>query len=90
MTRTTAEQMRAWRGPAVLRFGLPTMLLQAPLWAVLAICLWTAMRAGLTGLPTGFDPVPRHGDVLPSGAAALHLWAVAAIGPMTPDPERGA
>ena len=57
---TTAEQMRAWTGPAVLSFGFRPFFLLAGLWAALSMILWVAMLAGRLDLPTAFDPVSWH------------------------------
>lgn len=60
MSRSTAEQMRQWRGPAVLSFGFRPMFLLAALWAAGAMVMWISMLAGLVTLPTRFDPVTWH------------------------------
>lgn len=60
MTQTTAEQMRQWRGPAILSFGFRTMFMLAGLWAVLAMGLWILMLTELIELPTRFDLVTWH------------------------------
>lgn len=57
---TTAEQMRAWRGPAILSFGFRPFFLGAALWAALAMALWIASLTGAVDLPTRFDPVSWH------------------------------
>lgn len=57
---TTAEQMRAWRGPAVLTYGFRPFFFGAGLWAVLAMALWIPMLSGHLALPTAFDPVSWH------------------------------
>jgi uncharacterized protein involved in response to NO len=57
---TTAEQMRAWRGPAILTYGFRPFFLGAALWALLAMVLWVPMLAGALTLPTAFDPVSWH------------------------------
>jgi len=57
---TTAEQMRAWRGPAILSFGFRPFFLGAALWAALAMALWILALTGIYVLPTGFDPVTWH------------------------------
>ena len=57
---TTAQQMRAWRGPAVLTVGFRLFFLLAGLWAVLAMALWIAMLAGGLSLPLALDPVSWH------------------------------
>ncbi|WP_347309718.1 NnrS family protein [Defluviimonas sp. SAOS-178_SWC] len=57
---TTAEQMRAWRGPAILSFGFRPFFLGAALWAALAMVLWISALTGAVDLPTRFDPVTWH------------------------------
>ena len=57
---TTAEQMRAWQGPALLTYGFRPFFLGAGLWAVLAMALWVPMLSGHLVLPTVFDPVSWH------------------------------
>jgi uncharacterized protein involved in response to NO len=57
---TTAEQMRAWDGPAVLTYGFRPFFLGAAAWAMLAMILWMAMLAGHVTLPSAFDPVSWH------------------------------
>lgn len=60
MRRTTAEQMREWRGPAILSFGFRPMFLIATAWAVIEMIAWIAMLSGHLNLPTRFDPVTWH------------------------------
>ncbi|MCX7566159.1 NnrS family protein [Sulfitobacter sp. F26169L] len=60
MTLSTAEQMRQWRGPALLSFGFRPMFLFAAVWAACAMVIWIAMLSGLLDLPTRFDPVTWH------------------------------
>ena len=57
---TTARQMRAWRGPAVLAYGFRPFFLGAALWALLAMALWIPILAGRLTLPTAFDPISWH------------------------------
>lgn len=57
---TTAELMRAWRGPAILSFGFRPFFLGAALWAALAMSLWISALTGAVDLPTQFDPVTWH------------------------------
>lgn len=61
---TTAEQMRAWTGPAILSFGFRPFFLGASLWAVIAMALWMLMLAGQVPLQTPFDPVSWHAHAL--------------------------
>jgi len=60
MTASTAERMRAWRGPAILAYGFRPFFFGAAVWAVLAMMLWVPMLAGHVSLPSGFDPVSWH------------------------------
>lgn len=57
---TTAEQMRAWRGPAIFSFGFRPFFMGAAVWAALAMILWIPMLSGHLSLPTAFDPVSWH------------------------------
>ena len=57
---STTEQIRAWRGPAILTFGFRPFFFGATLWAMLAMGLWLVMLWGYHVLPTGFDPVTWH------------------------------
>jgi len=60
MTRTSADHMRAWQGPALLAFGFRPFFLGAACWAALAMALWLPMLSGHVALPTAFDPVSWH------------------------------
>ncbi len=57
---TTAEQMRAWRGPAILTYGFRPFFFGAAVWAAFAMALWVPMLSGALTLPTAFDPVSWH------------------------------
>lgn len=57
---TTAEQMRSWRGPAILTYGFRPFFFGAATWAALAMVLWVPMLSGQVSLPTAFDPVSWH------------------------------
>lgn len=57
---TTAEQIRAYRGPAVLGFGFRPFFLGGALWAAIAVAVWLPMLAGSVGLPTAFAPIEWH------------------------------
>ncbi|WP_306152410.1 NnrS family protein [Roseovarius sp. MMSF_3281] len=60
MARTTAEQMRAWQGPALFSFGFRPFFLFGTLWVALAMLLWLPALSGAITLPTRFDPVSWH------------------------------
>ncbi len=57
---TTAERMRAWRGPAILSFGFRPFFLGAAIWAALAMALWISALSGALDLPARLDPVSWH------------------------------
>ncbi len=57
---TSAEQMRAWTGPAILSFGFRPFFLFGAVWAALAMMLWVVMLTGRDVLPTAFDPISWH------------------------------
>ncbi len=57
---STAEQMRAWQGPALFTYGFRPFFLGAAVWAVLIMLLWVPMMSGAVTLPTAFDPVSWH------------------------------
>lgn len=78
---STAKQMRAWRGPALLSFGFRPFFLGATLWAGLAMLLWIAMLAGQLSLPSAFDPMSWHAHAflfgyVPAVVAGFLLTAV--------------
>ena len=58
--QTTAEQMRAWRGPALFSYGFRPFFLFATVWVVLAMGLWLLVLAGRFDLPSRFDPLSWH------------------------------
>lgn len=64
---TTREQMRVWRGPAILTYGFRPFFFGAAAWAALATTLWVPMLSGHLTLPTAFDPVSRHAHEFPFG-----------------------
>jgi uncharacterized protein involved in response to NO len=57
---STAEQMRGWRGPAILTFGFRPFFFGAAVWATLSMALWVLMLSGVQILPTAFDSVSWH------------------------------
>jgi uncharacterized protein involved in response to NO len=71
---SSAEQMRAWSGPALLTYGFRPFFLGGALWAALAMALWLAMLTGMLTLPTAFDAVSWHAHELLFG----YLGAVVA------------
>ena len=57
---TSAEQIRAWKGPAILSYGFRPFFLGSAVFATLAMAAWVPMFAGRLSLPTAFDPVSWH------------------------------
>lgn len=57
---STADQMRAWEGPALLTYGFRPFFFGAAVWTVLAMGLWVPVMAGAMTLPTAFDPISWH------------------------------
>ncbi|WP_417208937.1 NnrS family protein [Antarctobacter sp.] len=60
MALSSAEQMRAWRGPALFSFGFRPFFLFGAIWAAFAMVLWITALSGALDLPTRFDPVSWH------------------------------
>ncbi|WEX08600.1 NnrS family protein [Chelativorans sp. AA-79] len=56
----TAEQMRAWRGPALLSYGFRPFFFGAGIWASLVMVIWISLLNGILDLPIAFDPVSWH------------------------------
>lgn len=57
---TSAEQIRNYRGPALLSYGFRPFFLFGALWAAMAVAIWLPMLAGSLTLPTAFDPIQWH------------------------------
>lgn len=57
---TTAEQIRSFRGPAVLSYGFRPFFLGGAVWAALAIAIWLPLREGRFALPIAFSAVDWH------------------------------
>jgi len=60
MKKTTSEQSRAWKGPAIFSFGFRPFFLFGAVWAALAMLVWILMLSGRFMLPTRLDPVSWH------------------------------
>lgn len=78
---SSAQQIRAYRGPAFLSFGFRPFFLGGSIWATLAVALWLPMLEGLLTLPTAFSPVDWHAHellygFLPAIVAGFLLTAV--------------
>jgi uncharacterized protein involved in response to NO len=78
---TSAEQIRAYSGPAILSYGFRPLFLFASIWAAGAMVLWIAMLTGHLIVPTAFDMVSWHVHeflygYLPAVVAGFLLTAV--------------
>ena len=71
---TSAERIRSWQGPEVLRVGFRPFFLLGSLWAALAMAIWVGVLSGGVALPTAFDPVGWHAHEMLFG----YLGAIAA------------
>ncbi|SFR49976.1 NnrS family protein [Litoreibacter janthinus] len=60
MALSSAEQMRAWQGPALFSFGFRPFFLFGAVWAALAMMIWIASLSAVIALPSRFDPVSWH------------------------------
>ena len=81
MTTTTAERIRAHRGPAILALGFRPFFLAGAVWAALAMLAWLLVLTGRLGLPVAMGPVDWHVHAflygyLPAIAAGFLLTAV--------------
>jgi len=78
---TSAEQIRAYTGPALLSFGFRPFFLGAAIWSALAVLLWLPMLEGILTLPTALNPFEWHVHellygFLPAVVAGFLLTAV--------------
>lgn len=78
---TSAEQMRAHRGPALLTGGFRPFFLFGAIWAAIAILLWIPTFEGHVVLPTAYAPIDWHVHELLFGyvAAAVAGFLLTAI-----------
>ncbi len=78
---TTAETLRAYRGPAILSFGFRPFFLGGALWAMIAMTIFAGLLWGGVSLPTAMGPIDWHihellYGYLPAVAAGFLLTAV--------------
>ncbi|MGD9802895.1 MAG: NnrS family protein [Hyphomicrobiaceae bacterium] len=57
---TSAAQIRAFTGPALLSYGFRPFFLFGALWAALAVALWIPILTGHLVLPSALGPVQWH------------------------------
>ena len=78
---TTAETLRAYRGPAILSYGFRPFFLGGAIWAAVAMVLFIPMLQGDFALPTTLNPIDWHQHellygFLPAIVAGFLLTAV--------------
>jgi uncharacterized protein involved in response to NO len=56
----TAQQIRAYGGPAILSYGFRPFFLASAIWAALTVAIWLPMLTGRLTLPTAFTPLQWH------------------------------
>lgn len=57
---SSAQQIRAYSGPAILSYGFRPFFLFGALWAAVSVALWLPMLSGYIALPTVLQPVDWH------------------------------
>ena len=57
---STAEQLRVYRGPAILNFGFRPFFLGGAVWAILAIAISVPYLNGMVQVPTVLSPLDWH------------------------------
>ncbi|UOA27854.1 NnrS family protein [Pseudosulfitobacter sp. DSM 107133] len=60
MARSSSEQIRAWRGPALFSYGFRPFFLFGAVWVILSMCIWLLVLSGRYVLPSRFDPLSWH------------------------------
>lgn len=78
---TTAEQIRAHRGPALLQGGFRPFFLFGALWAGLTVMMWLPMWEGHIALPSRFSALDWHAHetlygYLPAAVSGFLLTAI--------------
>ncbi len=58
--KSTAEQIRAYTGPAIWLIGFRPFFLGGAIWAALTVGLWLPMLSGYLTLPSAFTPTEWH------------------------------
>jgi uncharacterized protein involved in response to NO len=57
---SSAEQIRRWRGPAILTNGFRPFFLLGSVWAGIAMIIWIMALSGSASPPSRFDPISWH------------------------------
>ncbi|SFR32893.1 uncharacterized protein involved in response to NO [Yoonia tamlensis] len=60
MKQSTAEQLRAWSGPALFSFGFRPFFLFGSAWVAVAMTVWILAVSGSFTIPSRLDPVSWH------------------------------
>ena len=78
---TSAQQIRAWQGPAVLGYGFRPFFLGAAAFAAMAMAAWIGAVVGAWTIPSAYGPVEWHAHeflwgYLPAVIAGFLLTAI--------------
>ena len=78
---TSAQQIRAWQGPAVLGYGFRPFFLGAAAFAAIAMAVWVGAVVGAWTIPSAYGPVEWHAHeflwgYLPAVVAGFLLTAI--------------
>lgn len=78
---TSAQQIRDYRGPAILSYGFRPFFLFGAVWAAIAVAVWLPFLRGSVSVPTALAPVQWHAHELifgyvPAIVAGFLLTAV--------------
>ncbi len=78
---TSAQQVRAWRGLAVLSYGFRPFFLGAAVFAAMAMAVWIGALSGAWTIPSAYGPVEWHAHeflwgYLPAVIAGFLLTAI--------------
>jgi uncharacterized protein involved in response to NO len=57
---SSAAQIRAFTGPALLSYGFRPFFLFGALWAAVIVALWLPILSGHLALPSAFEPIEWH------------------------------
>jgi uncharacterized protein involved in response to NO len=79
--KTSAQQLRAYAGPAILSYGFRVFFLAGAAWAAITVALWVPLLTGALVLPTALSPLDWHVHellfgFLPAVVAGFLLTAV--------------
>jgi len=80
---SSAEQIRQWRGPAILSYGYRPFFLFGALSAAVSMVIWILILSGFEVLPLAMDPISWHAHSF----LFSYVWAIVAGFLMTAVPN---